>query len=153
MKHHETIINQMKKTVPRAPLEDDWSVLTSFLPTNWQQLAGELGALRGLGQDKSPEHLLRTLLIPLGCGHSLGETIIRARQSQMAHLSSVAFFKHLKKSRTGLRSMCLALFQEHGVRVSEGANHQMRAFDATHISEPGRTGSLWRWHDSITLPA
>lgn len=49
--------------------------------------------------------------------------------------------------------MCLALFQEHGVMVSEGANHQMRAFDATHISEPGRTDSLRRWHDSITLPA
>jgi len=29
----------------------------------------------------------------------------------------------------------------------------MRAFDATHIREPGRTGSLWRLHYSITLPA
>ena len=77
---------------------------------------------------------------------------MRARQSQIADLSSVALYKRLKKSRAWLRAMCIALFQEHGIGGSEGNGHQMRAFDATHISEPGRTGSLWRLHYSMTLP-
>ena len=143
----------MKGTVTRAPEEEDWAVLLSFLPKNWQELAEESGALRGLRKDKSPECLLRTLLIHLGCGHSLRETVIRARQAQIADLSAVALFKRLKKSRRWLHAMCVALFQEHGVGVSAGMGRQMRAFDATHISEPGRTGSLWRLHYSITLPA
>ena len=143
----------MKGTVTRAPEEEDWAVVLSFLPKNWQELAEESGALRGLRKDKSPECLLRTLLIHLGCGPSLRETVIRARQAQIADLSAVALFKRLKKSRAWLRAMCVALFQEHGVGVSAGMGRQMRAFDATHISEPGRTGSLWRLHYSITLPA
>ena len=143
----------MKKTVTRAPVDKDWQVLTSFLPPNWQELATETAALRGLRKDKSPEHLLRTLLIHLGCGHSLRETVVRARQARLADLSAVALFKRLRKSRAWLHAMCMALFQEHGVAVSEEAALQMRAFDATVISEPGRTGSLWRLHYSMTLPS
>ena len=52
--------------VTRAPVDEDWGVLASFLPGNWQQLAAHTGALRGLRKDKSPENLLRTLLIHLG---------------------------------------------------------------------------------------
>jgi len=122
------------------------------LPTNWEELAEKSGVLQGLRKDKSPENLLRTLLIHLGCGHSLRETVVRARQSEIADLSSVALFKCLKKSLPWLRAMCIALFQEHGIGISEEKGHQMRAFDATHIREPGRTGSLWRLHYSITLP-
>ena len=94
--------------------------MTSFLPINWHELVQESGALRGLRKDKSPENILRTLLIHLGCGHSLRETVVRARQSQIADLSSVALFKCLKKSRAWLRAMCIALFQEHGIGVSKG---------------------------------
>ncbi len=137
----------------RAPAEEDWEVLVSFLPKNWQELAEESGASRGLRKDKSPESLLRTLLLHLGCGHSLRETVVRARQAQIADLSAVALFKRLKKSRAWLRLMCIALFQEHGVGISAGMGRQMRAFDATHIRESGRTGSLWRLHYSMTLPA
>ncbi len=143
----------MDQTVTRAPLDEDWGVLTRFLPENWQELAQDTGALRGLRKDKSPESLLRTLLIHLGCGHSLRETVVRARQSQISDLSSVALYKRLKKSRDWLKAMCIELFQEHGIAVSGEQNRQMRAFDATHISEPGPTGSLWRLHYSITLPA
>ncbi len=59
----------MKGTVTRAPADKDWGVLALFLPANWQQLAVNTGALRGLRKDKSPENLLRTLLIHFGCGH------------------------------------------------------------------------------------
>ncbi len=143
----------MKGTVTAAPTSEEWRVLTSFLPENWQEMAAHTGALRGLRKDKSPENLLRTLLIHLGCGHSLRETVVRARQAHLADLSDVALLKRLRKSRDWLYAMCLALFQEHGVAVSSDAGHQVRAFDATVVSEPGRTGSMWRLHYSVNLPS
>ena len=128
-------------------------MLTSFLPENWRELAARTGALRGLRKDKSPESLLRTLLIHLGCGHSLRETVVRARQAHLADLSDVALLKRLRKSRDWLYAMCMALFQEHGIAVSSDAGRQVRAFDATVVSEPGRTGSMWRLHYSVNLPS
>ena len=61
----------MKGTVSRAQTGEDWGVLASFLPKNWQQLDAFTGASRVLLKDKSLESLLWTLLIHLGCGHSL----------------------------------------------------------------------------------
>ena len=58
----------MSKTVTEGPTSEDWDLLVSFFPDNWRDLAVETGALRGLRKDKSPEKLLRTLLIHLGCG-------------------------------------------------------------------------------------
>ena len=55
------------------PLQEDWDLLVSFLPGNWEELARSTGALRKLRKDKSPGNLLRTLLLHFGCGHSLRE--------------------------------------------------------------------------------
>ena len=134
-------------------VDEDWALLSSFLPYNWQELAADTGALKGLRKDKSVENLLRTLLIHLGCGHSLRETVVRARQANLADLSDVALLKRLKKSKDWLYAMCVKLFQEHGVAVSAASGFQVRAFDATTVKEPGKTGSLWRIHYSVRLPS
>jgi hypothetical protein len=134
-------------------VDEDWTLLSSFLPDNWQKLAGDTGALKGLRKDKSAERLLRTLLIHLGCGHSLRETVVRAKQANLADLSDVALLKRLKKSKDWLYAMCVKLFQEHGIAVSSVAGFQVRAFDATTVKEPGKTGSLWRIHYSVCLPS
>ena len=74
-------------------MREDWSLLVSFLPGNWRELAASSGALKGLRKNKSAENLLRVLLIHLGCGHSLRETAVRARKAQLAELSSVALWE------------------------------------------------------------
>ena len=89
----------MSGTVVNAAANEDWDLLVSFFPANWLDLAASTGALKGLRKDKSPENLLRTLLIHLGCGHSLRETVVRARQASLADLSDVALLKRLRKSR------------------------------------------------------
>jgi hypothetical protein len=109
--------------------------------------------LKGLRKEKSPEQLLRTLLIHLGCGHSLRETVVRARAADIADLSDVALLKRLRKSKAWLYAMCVALFRERGVALSSEASFQVRAFDATTVKEPGKTGSLWRIHYSVSLPS
>ena len=139
---------------PEPPgMREDWKLLLSFLPDNWRDLAVSTGALKGLRKDKSPENLLRVLLIHLGCGHSLRETALRARKAQLAELSSVALWKRLKKSRDWLRALCIELFRERGVALAAGGGFQVRAIDGTTVKEPGRSGSLWRIHYSVRLPS
>ena len=140
--------------IDRAGIEEDWELLVSFLPRNWRDLAAETGALKGLRKNKSAESLLRVLLLHLGCGHSLLETAVRARQEGLAELSSVALWNRLRKSQAWLRALCLELFRERGVELSEaGGGLQVRALDATTVKEPGQTGSLWRVHYSVRLPS
>jgi len=134
-------------------VDEDWALLTSFLPKDWRELAAARGALKGLRKDKSVENLLRTLLIHLGCGHSLRETVVRARKAGLADLSDVALLKRLKKSKEWLHAMCVVLFQEQDIAVSSLDAFQVRAFDATTVKEPGKTGSLWRIHYSVCLPS
>ena len=143
----------MKGTVTKAPVSPDWVILRSFLPENWIQLARDTGALKGLRKYKCPEAYLRVLLIHLGCGYSLRETVVRARHAGLADLSDVALLKRLRKSKDWLYAMCKMLFQEHGIEVSSDDDAlNMRAFDATIVSEKGPTGSQWRIHYSVTLP-
>lgn len=134
-------------------MDEDWPLLLSFFPDGWRDMAADSGALKGLRKDKSPESLLRTLLIHLGCGHSLRETVVRAKEAGIADLSDVALLKRLRKSKGWLYAMCVALFHERGVALSSSGDFQVRAFDATTVKEPGKTGSLWRIHYSVSLPS
>jgi hypothetical protein len=134
---------------------EDWSVLESFFPERWQELAAETGALKGLHQDKdiSTGDYIRTLVIHLGCGYSLKETAVRSKHAGLADLSHVGVFKRLKKAKEWLRAMCLLLFKEQGVNLDNQGNFQLRLFDATTVKEPGKTGSLWRIHYSVRIPS
>jgi hypothetical protein len=132
---------------------EDWDLLQSFFPPGWEDLARTTQALKGLRQDKSPANLLRTLLLHVGCGYSLRETVVRARQAGLADLSDVALLKRLRKSEHWLHALSVGLWaqralpkQEHGVSV-------MRLIDATTVREPGKTGSLWRIHYSLQIPS
>ena len=127
-------------------VDEDWDVLLSFLPQDWRELAQDTGALKGLRKDKTVDNLLRTLLLHLGCGHSLRETVVRARQAHLADLSDVALLKRLKKSKGWLHALCVRLFEEQGLAVIPGGAFQVRAVDATTVKEPGPSGSLWRVH-------
>ena len=99
-------------------MDEEWEVVSSFLPEGWRELARETGALKGLRKDKSVDALLRTLLLHLACGHSLRETVVRARKANLADLSDVALLKRLRKSGDWLHALCVALFREQGMAMS-----------------------------------
>jgi hypothetical protein len=134
-------------------IDEDWKLLTSFFPADWRELAASTNALKGLRKDKSEDALLRTLLIHLAGGFSLRETVVRARQAQLADLSDVALLKRLRKSGEWLHQLCLALFAERGVDLDKHDGFRCRLLDATNVREPGKTGSLWRIHYSVQLPS
>lgn len=133
--------------------EEDWPLLLSLLPRDWKQLAQTTGAMKGLRQDKSDENYLRVLLMHLGCGLSLRETVVRAQEANLADLSDVALLKRLRKSQEWLYELCRALFEERGLRPKAQSSHALRLVDATHVKEPGQTGSLWRIHYSLRWPS
>lgn len=135
-----------------SEIDNSWQELLTFLPSNWIALGHETGALKGLRKDKSPANLLRTMLIHCACGYSLRETAVRARLSKLAEMSDVALLKRLKKCGPWFQAMSHALLQERGAHVADDPGLKLRVFDATHVKEPGQTGSQWRVHYSINLP-
>ena len=136
-----------------AAMDEDWDLLASFFPRRWRELALETSALKGLRQDKGEENFLRTLLIHLGCGCSLRETVVRAREAKLADLSDVALLKRLRKSGEWLHHLCVELFEERGLNQSHSGGTPLRLIDATLVKEPGPTGSLWRVHYSLDWPS
>ena len=132
---------------------EDWDLLSTFLPADWRDLARTSGALKGLRQDKSEEGYLRTLLMHVGCGYSLRETVVRARMAGLADLSDVALLKRLRKSKEWLYRLCYSLFEERGVRAPRQKMPPICLVDATQVKEPGQTGSLWRIHYSLRWPS
>ena len=135
-----------------SAMGDDWTDLKAFLPNGWEEMAQATSATKGLRKDKSPDALLRTLLIHFACGYSLRETSIRAREAGLAEMSDVALLKRLRKCKEWLRTMCERLFQERGIPLNANTGRQFRIFDATDVKEPGKTGSIWRVHYSVRIP-
>lgn len=133
-------------------MTEDWPILLSFFPENWGELAKATNALKGLRKDKDLENYLRTLLIHIGCGYSMRETVVRAKLSGLADISDVALLGRLRKAKDWLHYLCVALFEEQGIVLNPISDFQVRLFDATNVKEPGSTGSLWRIHYSVQLP-
>lgn len=134
-------------------MTEDWPILLSFFPDDWVELASSTNALKGLRKDKDAENYMRTLLMHIGCGYSLRETVTRAKLSNLADISDVALVKRLRKAKAWFHSLCIELFEEQGVDLPSESDFQVRLFDATNIKEPGKTGSLWRIHYSVQLPS
>ena len=124
-------------------MNEDWEVLMAFLPSDWRTLAADTGALKGLRKDKSVENLLRTLLLHLGCGHSLRETVVRARKAHLGDLSDVALLKRLRKSRDWLHALCVELFRDCGVGVQAVQVAGAVGAEPPRVSRRLHSLSLW----------
>src|SRR5260221_12765238 len=97
-------------------VDEDWDLLVSFFPSNWRDLARRSAALKGLRQDKWEEHLLRVLLLHVGCGFSIRGTGVRAQQAKLAQHSAVALFKRLRSTRDRVEQARQASVEERGLR-------------------------------------
>jgi len=133
-------------------MDEDWELLLSMLPGGWRDLARETEAVKGLRKDKEEGDCLRTLLLHLGCGYSLRETAVRAREAGLATLSDVAVLKRLRKSKNWLHALCRRLLAEEMSLARPVTGLSLRLIDATVIQEPGPTGSMWRIHYSLRWP-
>lgn len=139
-----------------APLDEEWEVLASLLPTEWRGLAREMGAMRrARGSIDSPDTLLRVLLLHVASGLSLRQTVARARVQGLATLSDVALLKRLRTSGDWLRELSRRMFEGSRFTLSElsaPGGRRLRAIDATTIQQPGSNSTDWRVHYCISLP-
>ena len=136
-------------------LQGEWDLLASLLPSGWQEAAREQGALRRARNIKSPEVLLRLILLHAGAGLSLRQASARARTTGLAAISDVALFKRLRKAEPWLRWMTTQMLREsrYGSKlVLWETGERLRVVDATTVQEPGATGTSWKVHYSLTLP-
>lgn len=137
-------------------LTEDWELVKCLLPEQWEQKARELGAFRRGRGIADPSTLLRVMLIHLAQGCGLRETAVRAQQGGLASVSDVAILKRLKGCGAWFEWMAGALRQRWLPDFPVGAawtGRRIRLVDGTMVSEPGETGSQWRLHYSIGLPA
>jgi hypothetical protein len=137
-------------------VERDFEFLLSFLPPGWEEKAKELGALRRCRKVPDARVLLRVLLIHLAEGCSLRETALRARQGGIVDLSDVTVKNRLECAGEWFRWMSTELMSQWIARQPQGvfaSPWNVRVIDGTQVKEPGPTGSLWRIHYSISLPA
>jgi hypothetical protein len=140
----------------RNLMDEEWVVLMSLLPSGWQELAREMGAMRrARGEITSAEVLLQLLLLHVATGLSLQQATARARLQGLTSVTDVALLKRLRSSEQWLCEMGRRMFT--GTRfvrgeVSAPKGRRLRAVDATTIEEPGATGTDWRVHYSLSLP-
>jgi len=133
---------------------EDYKVLTKFFPAGWRVKLRELGALTRCRNIKSANVLVRVLLIHLADGCSLRETAARAKQANLTYISDVALLKRLRNASRWFNWMAVELLANLGiVNIAPKwlKDYNVKAVDASVITEPGSTGTDWRLHYSINL--
>lgn len=137
-------------------LEEDWSLVTRFLPTGWRDKARELDALQRFRRFSDEDDLLRALLIHIVEGCSGRETALRVHECGIARISDVAFLKRLAKADAWLRWMAEGVMKSwiHAVPdVLETSGLRPRLIDATRVQGPGSKTPPWRIHYAVELPS
>src|SRR2546426_2979262 len=135
-----------------TPCDESWKVLLGLFPEDWEQQARKTKSLERLRGFETAEQLLRVLLMHVGQGYSLRETVVRAKASALAEISDVALLKRLRNADEWFRSLCLLLLEENGIVVpATNPRWRVRVLDGSIVKEPGRTGSRWRLHYSLQL--
>ena len=134
-------------------LQNDWDLLTQFLPQGWEDQAYRSGAIQRQRKITSAETLLRLFLIHFADGCSLRETVTRAKQGDIINISDVALLKRLQSSSEWLRWMALEMLKtKHRFKVPVYlSDYNVKTVDASVISEPGSTGTDWRLHYCLKL--
>ena len=98
-------------------MREDWAILRTLFPQGWDMQGRDSGAVTRLRGFDSLEHLLRTLLMHVGCGWSLRETAARAKLAGIADVSDVTLLNRLRQSAEWLRRLCQQLWTEAGVTL------------------------------------
>jgi hypothetical protein len=140
----------------RIEPQSDFDFLLTFLPSDWEAKARELGALRRCRKIPDARVLLRLLLIHLAEGCSLRETAARAKHGGLIAVSDVTIMDRLSVAGEWFRWMNTELVSHWITRQPQSVFSgpwRVRVIDATVVKEPGPTGSCWRVHYAVSLPS
>src|ERR1017187_942122 len=76
--HSKVLLCWGMTTAEESLGSENWSILRTFLPKGWKEMARSTGALRRARDIPDAESLLRLLLMHVVNGYSLAETAVRA---------------------------------------------------------------------------
>lgn len=134
----------------------EWGIITQLLPPGWRDLARTTGAFKRGRQVRDPGTLLQLILLHVSTGLSLRQSAARAERLALARISDVALLKRLRSSEQWLHALCTRLFAGsafHRPLPHVAGDRAVRVVDATHVSEPGSTGTDWRVHYVLGVPS
>ena len=109
--------------------------LLELLPEGWESKAKELGAFQRAREIKTPEDLLRLILIYITEGQSFAGTSALVSLSEMAAISKVAVFKRMQKCGEWLKWLCQHICRKAGLLVEKPKwleNKNVILFDGSH---------------------
>lgn len=127
-----------------------WDDFLSILPPNWAEIAQNFQVMKGAKRDKDLANALRVILIHLGVGSSLKETVAYAKTAGLCNISSVSLYHRLVKFGPFFHELCKQLLNANAI-ASFVPNIRLFAVDASDVKEPGPTGSRYRYHYCVSL--
>lgn len=127
----------------------DWALVLGLLPEGWTEQARQCGAFRRARKVKTPEALLRLVLMHAGVGLSFQQTADAARHGELSPMAKASVWERVQRVGPWLDWLVSTML---GQRVSSPriAGYQARAVDATVVSGPKSKPQL-RLHYSLGL--
>src|SRR5438270_13198521 len=98
-------------------LDENWRTLTSLFPVDWRERARQYGAVSRLRGFNSGDELMRTWLVHIAGGYSVGETVVLAKSSGVADVAGVALLKRLIGADEVVKALAGGLFGEVGMSM------------------------------------
>jgi len=118
--------------------------LREWLPADLNAPARKHGFFQRARGLQDAECWLRPILMHVGGGLSLEQTVMQARGLGLAQVSAVALFKRLRQAQGWLEELTRHLLLEQERRLGRFLwpyALRLRVIDATNIQEPGSTGT------------
>jgi hypothetical protein len=120
--------------------KDQFKRLLKLLPEGWEEKARELGALQRAREIKTPEELLRLVLLYLTEGKSFAGTGAITALSGETSMSKVAVFKRVRNSGLWLQWLCEHVYRRAGLLAEKPRWLKGRNILLTDGSEDVRCG-------------
>ena len=128
--------------------------MLQLLPEGWESKAKELGALQRAREIKSPEELLRLILLYLTEGKSFAGTSAITQLSGEAALNKMAVYKRFRNSAAWLQWLCEHIYRRAGLTITKPAwlqNRNVILMDGTEDVKCGVRRQCYMLHYSLDL--
>jgi len=134
--------------------KDRFKQLLKLLPEGWEEKAKELRALQRAREIKTPEDLLRLLLLYVTEGQSMAGISAIANLSGTAMMSKVAVHKRIQNSGEWLKWICTHIYRNAGLLVEKPEylkDRNVLLVDASEDSKGGAERLFFMLHYCMDL--
>jgi hypothetical protein len=139
---------------PRIDVTSDWDTISSYLPSNYRELAKELKQLElqyGNAKIRTADDLLRLILLHVGADLPLRQTVAIMAEAGGPVLSHVRLHKKLFRAVPYLRALVNAMVETSEVQPERWGGYDVVSTDASAVCGPGADTTDARLHVQLRL--